>query len=65
MDELFLACFAVDPPCSAFSWRSGRPGAPTDPDMRDYRIRLFESRIRCSQRQGVSDAWQRERVALE
>ncbi len=22
------------------------PGAPTDPDVRDYRIRLFEQRIR-------------------
>lgn len=39
------------------------PGAPTDPDVRNSRIRLFGLRIRC--KEGSREAPERKRVALQ
>jgi hypothetical protein len=41
------------------------PGAPTDPDMQNSRIRLLGLRIRCAPVDAVHDPWGRQREAFE
>jgi len=40
------------------------PGAPTDPDVRNYRIRLFESRVRCGPSLSAGFSLTRYRVSM-
>ena len=41
------------------------PRAPTDPDVRDSRIRLLGLRFRCAAIDGVDDAWGRQGVVAQ
>ena len=42
-----------------------RPGAPTDPYVRDWRIRFLESQFRCAAVNRMNSAHGHQRIALE